>query len=951
MRLHLPRKEIIQALAVLTCLVFPAVYACRPGPPKAERPVIVRGILDLRNWNFAHHGALALDGRWEFYRDRLLEPGDFKNTPDRGDRTFIAVPGLWKNRAINGTALPGKGRATYRLRILTGSDTTVKTLVVNRIYSGYRLWINGALADAKGSANGSPKTRADYVFVYNKGISSFTPNAGMNEIVLQVFNDSYESGGIDRSIRLEDGAVTAHKKSLKYSTDMIVVGLLLFASVYNILFFFFRREEKAPLYFGFFCLIWTVNIFNLQSPILSGPLSNPRNPYLLDYVTIIACIPFCAMTIRSLFPEEFSPHAARLSWVASAGVIISLFPVEFITSERIVKGSYIAVILFISYSMYVFIRAIRNRRDGAVLFLAGFALMFLGGVNDILYSMWIIDTANITQYGIVAICLSTTMAISRQFSGAFRTVERLSKDLTEKNLALTRIDRFKDQFLAATSHELRTPLHGMIGLSDSMLDGTAGGISPAVRENLALISSSGRRLAGMVNDLLDMARIQEGGLRLDLRPVDLRALCEMVVKLSLPLAGKKPLKIINGIGPDIPRVSADEDRIRQVLHNLVGNAVKFTREGTIEITARAVRRGNGNRDGAEVEVSVSDTGIGVPDGDRERIFEAYRQLDAGDTRSYSGTGLGLAIARRIIELHNGEISVSSGKNGGSVFSFTLAVSDGYMTDIPDENDAGGTSAVLTPGESADRPGAAGADIVFENSPALLVVDDDPVNVRIISNYLESKDCVVKTASDGASALDILEHDTSIDLVLLDIMMPVMSGYEVCRRIRATRTPEELPVIMLTAKNMLSDIDAAYEAGANDYIMKPFRISELLARVNTMLKLRNIRKPPVENITIRGKNRAYSIILRDIIYITSHSKNIVIHTGEGDIEAPVLMKEIIHRLPPDIFIRVHKSHIINIRYIHSLIHVRSGRYRVRLRDEDDTELPVGPAFLEALRKRI
>ncbi|HQO04488.1 MAG TPA: DNA-binding response regulator, partial [Spirochaetota bacterium] len=155
----------------------------------------------------------------------------------------------------------------------------------------------------------------------------------------------------------------------------------------------------------------------------------------------------------------------------------------------------------------------------------------------------------------------------------------------------------------------------------------------------------------------------------------------------------------------------------------------------------------------------------------------------------------------------------------------------------------------------------------------------------------------------------------------------------------------------TAKNMMSDINAAFEAGANDYIVKPFRIIEVLTRVNTMLKLGSIRKSAAEGITIRDRHRVYSFKFSEISHIISHSKHVVIHRVGGEIELPVLLKDITDRLPPDIFVRIHKSHVINLQYLHSMSHVLSGRYRVRLRDDDDTELPVGSAFLESLRKKI
>jgi two-component system sensor histidine kinase ChiS len=253
-------------------------------------------------------------------------------------------------------------------------------------------------------------------------------------------------------------------------------------------------------------------------------------------------------------------------------------------------------------------------------------------MNDVLYAMWLINTTNIGQYGMLALCVTATMVVSRRFSRALTAVEELSSDLAETNVALRKIDQIKDQFLANTSHELRTPLHGMIGLSESMIDGAAGILPPKAVENLLLISSSGHRLASMVNDLLDMAKIQDKGLSLNLRPVDLYSLSEMVIRLSLPLAGGKPLEIVNRIDPAIPAVYADEDRIRQVLYNLVGNAIKFTNNGTVEISASELHRRESQEvdsEGRWLEVRVSDTGIGVPDEYKDKIFEAYRQVDEG----------------------------------------------------------------------------------------------------------------------------------------------------------------------------------------------------------------------------------------------------------------------------------------------------------------------------------
>ncbi len=947
------RKGITVTTAIfLCCLISMCLCACGYLSPQVERPAAVKGTLDLREWDFNKYGKLKLDGQWEFCYDRLLEPSDFAKSANHKKCGYITVPGPWKDQTVNGVSLPGKGHGTYRLKILRGPDRKTKTICIRCIFSAYKIWINGRHVDSRGNLDKSSKNAENYVFITNKRFHSFTLKEGVNEIVIQVANKDYESGGIDKSILLEDEEKTRQDKSQKHTVNMVVFGILIFAAMYNIMLYFFYKDDTTPLYFGIFCLAMAMKTINHQFSILSYP----GNPFFVNYFTLVAALPFLGMFLHKLFPHEFFTPALRFYQVLAAAFIVMLFFADFRTAEQLMKIYFSLMILFIVLCIYVLTRASINRRDDSILFFIGLLPSFLGAICDILYTMWIIDITSFAQYGIIIVCINGSTVVSRRFSRAHHKVSELSRELESNNISLQKLDKFKDQFLASTSHELRTPLHGIIGLSESMIKAEGDSLSQKAHENLSLIASSGHRLTNMVNDLLDMAKIQDEGLSLNIRDIDLYSLSEMVVKLSLPLIGEKPVEIINNIRPDIPGASADEDRIRQVLYNLMGNAIKFTNKGTIELTARVVRRGYEESDDysdSVIEVSISDTGIGIPDEYKEKIFEPNVQVDGSDSRSYQGAGLGLAIVKQIIELHNGTITAASNGNGGSVFTFTLPASIGPVLDnrdddiIQNENDTLPTESIS--GKPGLPAGLSGSE--FDNNPVLLVVVDDPVNIRVIQNYFGPMQCVIKTATDGISALDIIEENGSIDLVLLDIMMPAMSGYEVCRRIRTSRSPEDLPVVMLTAKNMMKDIDAAFEAGANDYIVKPFQLSELHTRVGTMLKLKNVQKPAAESITLQGGNRTWSPASSEIIYITSHSKNIVIHTVDNEIEIPVLLKDISHRLPPDMFMRIHKSHIVNIEYIHSMSHVVSGRYRVRLRDEEDTQLPVGPAFLDSLRKKI
>ncbi|MBN2041776.1 MAG: response regulator [Spirochaetes bacterium] len=942
-------------LSILIFLLFNLFISCNPVIGQKKKPVSINGILDLSDWNFEKNGPVNLDGQWEFYWNRLLSPSDFAKTDNPSNPEYITLPGFWKNKKVDNINLNGNGYATYRLKVKSNPDERIKALTVYNVFSAYKLWINGELVHQKGKVDKSKDAREQFVFLYHKNISQFKLSKE-NEIILQILNYHNESGGIERPIELDNGIKVIKNQILINSIDMLVIGALFFMSLYNFFLYYFRKKDITPLYFCFFSLTWAVYSFNLHSTVFSDFFTNQKVPYVIDYITVILNIPLASMILKSLYPDECSSFMIRLSQISAAVFSILLIFSGFKTSEQIMIVWFILCCVYMVWAIFVFIKIIHNSKGEGLIFLVGFCGVFITSINDMLYGARIIDTVITLHYGMLFLCLAMTIIISRRFTQAFYEVEELSDDLERKNISLIKMDRIKDQFLANTSHELRTPLHGIIGISESMINGAAGNLPSTAIENLSLITSSGYQLSNLVNDLLDMARIQDKGLSLNIRPVDIYGLTELVIKLSLPLIAEKPVKIINKINPDCPPVKADEDRIKQVMHNLIGNAIKFTSEGTVEISASLISLSDKNSDDAlsdkMLEIRISDTGIGVPEKYKDLIFESFQQVDGTDTRSYSGTGLGLAITKEIVESHGGTIRLISPDKNGAVFAFTLpATTDAAHEKKSDVTYRQNISSSLYDEKDQSEFPCDLSDIEFENNPTFLIVDDDPVNIKILQNYLENKKCVIKTASGGVNALDVLKKDDSIDLVLLDIMMPGMSGYEVCERIRMTRSSEDLPVIMLTAKNMISDINAAFDAGANDYIVKPFQIKELLARINTMLKLKNIRKSAAEGITLHERNNKYPLKFSDIIYITSRSKNIIIHTKERDLELPVLMKDIGCQLPPDIFMRIHKSHIININYIYNLYHVVSGRYKVRLNDDDDTELPVGQSYLESLRRRI
>jgi signal transduction histidine kinase/ligand-binding sensor domain-containing protein/class 3 adenylate cyclase/ActR/RegA family two-component response regulator len=411
------------------------------------------------------------------------------------------------------------------------------------------------------------------------------------------------------------------------------------------------------------------------------------------------------------------------------------------------------------------------------------------------------------------------------------------RQVTER---LRQVDKLKDAFLANTSHELRTPLNGIIGLAESSLADPAAAHSEKMGANLDMIIVSGKRLASLVNDILDFSKLKTHHLELQQKPLDIRVLTDLVLKFSAALLAGKKLILKNEIPQDLPPVDGDENRLQQILHNLIGNAIKFTESGSVTVSA-AEKNG-------VVEVAIADTGIGIPPDKFDTIFQSFEQVDASISREYGGTGLGLAITKQLVELHGGTIRVESEVGQGSTFKFTLPISAGKpaTTTTSDLSRVRGevgeawsvereAPASIASRSTLEAPRSSAPNGEFK----ILVVDDEPINQQVLANHLSYVNYDFTQAMNGEEALQAIDSGKKFDLVLLDIMMPKMSGFEVCKRIREKYLPSELPVIMVTAKDQVSDLIEGLASGANDYIAKPFSKNELLARLKTHLNLLKI----------------------------------------------------------------------------------------------------------------
>ncbi|GAA3407513.1 ATP-binding protein [Paenibacillus hodogayensis] len=799
----------------------------------------VGGQLDLRGWDPASRPTLSLYGQWELYPYQLLTVGPENAGAQNEGAEIVNVPGLWRAHVSNGKGSPF-GYGSYRLRIQVEPDSTRSySIRVPVISTSSALFVNGQLL----AQSGRPaETRETYTAGAVPYSASFTTDRNVIDIVFQVANydDSFISG-IRQSVQFGTEAAIDRSYWFSVGTQLSVCLILLMHAVYSLILYAWGARQKALLYFSALTICAIVTILIDDDRILPAwfPVSFEWT-LKLYYLSFLGVAVFLLHYVKQLLPP-FPILRAAGSYSILCGLYALL--VLFLPGRTLSHG-YLLHIAFVAIPFFVLpvllVLAIRRGVPDIVYLALGATAINLNLVWGIIKN---VGSVELGYYPFDMLAAFTVFALYW-----FKRYFRISAQTAKQAEQLQAADKLKDEFLMNTSHELRNPLHSILNIAQTVLESNARYETERIDTNMKLLIDVGKRMSYMLNDLTDLTRLKENRIRL--HPVRLRVqtVASGVLDMVRFMTEGKPVRLVNNVPNSLPPVLADENRLIQILFNLLHNAVKFTNVGQIRIDAWA-------QDG-KMHIRISDTGIGIDKGMQKRIFTAYEQGDADASSSITGLGLGLTISRRLVELHAGTLTVESAPNRGSAFTFSIPLFDpsGLPADRPSAQEVvsvvtetAATAATADDPESAvqlkpaDEPNPAEAHFpgfsidAAEDRPRILAIDDDPVNLHVLAGVLSRGRYDIATVTSGPKALALLDSNVW-DLIITDVMMPGMSGYEVARIVRSRFSHSELPILLLTARSRPEDIEAGFRSGANDYITKPVDALELRSRVRALTEV-------------------------------------------------------------------------------------------------------------------
>ncbi|RCX17699.1 signal transduction histidine kinase [Fontibacillus phaseoli] len=798
----------------------------------SEAPLPVHGVLDMRGVDLEKSPSFFLNGQWQFYPEHFLSYADLQSEslPSR----LIEVPGDWGS-ILNPDSGSSYGYGTYRLRILVDPLSHPVALWMKSIQASSAVEINGVTEGDIGKPAASAEDYTPKNISYTASYS--VTGATELEVLIRVANyDEPFNGGIMRSIRFGSLASIETVRWYSIGFQLVTCIVLLLHGLYGFILYAFNRKERALLTMALLTVSVALAITAGQDNLLS--LWLPINYTWAIKIRLISLL-WQNLFILHIF-RKFASAPPGNAWLKAYTAILVVVSGLLLAGPASWGNGFLDFygflgIYLISFVWFIYVAGTMIfKKDGDKD--AVFLLLTAAGIISNL-SWSILESAkDVTTVYYPFDILATMVGFSAYW---FKKYILHSKANAAMNEQLQKADKLKDQFLANTSHELRTPLHGIMNIAQNVVNKEKASLNESSLKDMELLITISRRMSHLLGDLLDVARLKEHRIALQQEPLEIQSVVPGVIAMLQFMTEAKPVQLNMDLEESMPPVLADEKRLVQILYNLLHNAIKYTEQGTITVSA--------GKKGEHVLIQVADTGVGINVETLARIFLPYEQGSYGISDG-RGIGLGLSICKQLVELHGGELTVRSEPGKGSVFSFNLPLADessGPLSKPPlhsglptDGAEIWSSFGFLLPdpaiGESAAT--AAVPPLLNDGQVNILAVDDDPVNLNVLVGILSSEPYNVTTAPSAREALELLGTQPW-DLLIADVMMPQMSGYELTQRVREHYSVSELPVLLLTARSQPADIYTGFSSGANDYVTKPVDALELKYRIRALTAMK------------------------------------------------------------------------------------------------------------------
>ncbi|MFD0715728.1 ATP-binding protein [Paenibacillus sp. GCM10027626] len=797
-----------------------------------DHPGAVDGVLDLRGWDLENSPPIYLKGQWKFYPDQFVTNQNVQSV--EGEVRNIQVPGDWRDALPDGSN-SSFGYGTYRLRIL-----------VDPLEEPVAFWIRGLEASSaveiNGAVTGHIGQLADNAQAYEPTSASYTASyyeqgAAEIELIIQAANfEDYYNGGILRPLVFGSQAAIDYVRWYSIGFQLVTCFILLLHGVYAFILYIFNPRERTLLLVFLLTMAVAVSVVIGNDNLLM--LWLPINYTWALKIRLLSLV-WQTFLILLVF-RRFKAAASKKRLMGMyAAALLAYTAFLILANAQLVHASVHFMVFAFFYLvptfwfMYVAGKMVFSKQsDVDVVFLLLSAASIM---SNLLWSLWC------TYYEVTVVyypfdIVAAIIGLSAYWFKKFFRNAKANADLTEQ---LKKADKLKDQFLANTSHELRTPLHGIMNIAQTVVNNEQDKMSGKSIKDMQLLITISRRMKHMLGDLLDVARLQEHRIVLQKEPLKIQSVAPAVIAMLKFMVEGKPVQLQMNIAESTPPVMADEKRLVQILYNLMHNALKYTEKGTISITADT-------KDGTAV-IHISDTGVGMDNETMTRVFLPYEQGVHG-INDGRGIGLGLSICKQLAELHGGALSVQSELGKGSVFSVSLPLAAAselsgqqqplhhhqIMDAVEDR-----ASGLKVPDTLIAELASADVHIpplLTDRKIKILAVDDDPVNLNVLAGMLSTEPYNITTTYSAPEALELVTTG-QWDLLIADVMMPHMSGYELTQRVREHYSVSELPVLLLTARSQPADIYTGFASGANDYVTKPVDALELKYRIRALTTLK------------------------------------------------------------------------------------------------------------------